>query len=344
MFKPELSGWATQLPRRQPNRQRHGPTVALLLLIPLITSGCSVKGMAVNSLADALAGGKGGSSVYLTDNDPILVGEALPFSLKLMETILQETPEHEGLLVAAATGFVSYAEMWVLRPARYMETTDLHGFRRGRERAKQMFLRARDYAGRAMEVRRPGIVPRLLMAPDSVVKEFKAEDIPAMYWFAAAHGRAIWADLSDAFLVVEAPAVTALLDRALELDEDWNRGALHELYMGIPAQLGGSHEKTLEHFAKAMEENGGMSIGPLVSLAESVHQPRQDREAFVRILNEALAFDPNAYPETRLTNILAQEHAEWLLSRTDELFWVEAGGRASQPASRRKGIPWLPVF
>ncbi|MCJ7627018.1 MAG: TRAP transporter TatT component family protein [Longimicrobiales bacterium] len=344
MLKHKPTGWTTRLPGRHPSRQPHVPTIAILLLIPLITSGCSVKRMAMNSVANALSGGEGGSNVYLTDDDPILVGQALPFSLKLMETILQETPKHEGLLVAAATGFVSYAEMWVLRPARYMEATDLHGFRRGRERAKKLFLRARDYAGRALEIRHPGIVPRLLMAPDSVMREFEAEDIPAMYWFAAAHGRAIWTDLSDAFLVVEAPAVTALLDRALELDEDWNRGALHELYMGIPAQLGGSHEKTLEHFAKAMEENGGMSIGPLVSLAESVHQPRQDREAFVQILNEALAFDPNDYPETRLTNILAQEHAAWLLSRTDELFWMEPGGRASEPASKRKGISWLPVF
>ncbi len=236
--------------------------------------------------------------------------------------------------MAAATGFVSYAEMWVLRPARYMEATDLHGFRRGRERAKKLFLRARDYAGRALEIRHPGIVSRLLMAPDSVVKEFEAEDIPAMYWFAAAHGRAIWTDLSDAFLVVEAPAVTALLDRALELDEDWNRGALHELYMGIPAQLGGSHEKTLEHFAKAMEENGGMSIGPLVSLAESVHQPRQDREAFVQILNEALAFDPNEFPETRLTNILAQEHAVWLLQNRRAV--LDGAGRAGIRAGIKK--------
>ncbi|MFH1764219.1 MAG: TRAP transporter TatT component family protein [Gemmatimonadota bacterium] len=324
------------------------PASSIHVLLPLLTllmvGGCSIKGMAVNSLANALSGGAGGSNVYLTDDDPILVGEALPFSLKLMETILQETPEHEGLLVAAAAGFVSYAEMWVLRPARYMEATDLHRFRQGRERAKRLFLRARDYAGRALEIPHPGIVPRLLRSPDAVVLELNREDIPAMYWFAAAHGRAIWTDLSDAFLVVEARAVTALLDRALELDEDWERGALHELYMGIPAQLGGSPEKTEQHFARAMELNGGTSIGPLVSLAESVHQPRQDREAFVQILNEALAFDPNDYTETRLTNILAQEHARWLLSRTDELFWMGPEERASEPASKRKGISWLPVF
>jgi predicted anti-sigma-YlaC factor YlaD len=294
------------------------------LAIPAVlccaVSGCSIKGMAMNGLADALSGG--GSNVYLTDEDPILVGEALPFSLKLMETVLQETPEHEGLLVAAATGFTSYAEMWVLRPATYREREDVQASRRGKLRAKALFLRARGYAGRALETRHPGIVDRLLRNPTEAVQDLRVEDLPAMYWFAAAHGRAISTDPGDAELLVQGRTVSALLDRGLELDESWDRGAFHELYIGIPGQLGGSPEKSEYHFRKAMEFNEGTSIGPLVTLAEVVHVQRQDRAAFTRTLEEALAFDPDAHPETRLTNVLAQEHAEWLLSRADELFWM----------------------
>jgi hypothetical protein len=295
--------------------------------------------MAMNSLADALSSQGDGGSVYLSDNDPVLVGEALPFSLKLMESTLQETPEHEGLLVAAASGFVSYSEMWVYRPARYLEDTDLQGSRKESARAKALFLRARDYAGRALEVRHPGIVPRLLRFPDSTVKELNAEDVPAMYWFTAAHGRAISLDPNDTELVVQATAVTALLERALELDESWNRGALHELYMGIPSQLGGSPEKSEQHFALAMEMNGGTSVGPLVSLAESVHLARQDRRAFTQTLQEVLAFDPNQYPENRLTNILAQEHAAWLLSKADELFWMTPETAPCDPPPHRRRMP-----
>lgn len=309
------------------------------LLFTLLLPGCSVKGMAMNSLADALSGQGDGGSVYLSDNDPVLVGEALPFSLKLMESILKETPEHEGLLVAAASGFVSYSEMWVYRPARYLEGTDLQGSRRETARAKALFLRARDYAGRALEVRHPEIIPRLLRFPDSTVGEFGAEDIPAMYWFTAAHGRAISLDPNDTELVVQATAVTALLDRALELDDGWSKGALHELYMSIPSQLGGSSEKTEEHFGKAMELNGGASVGPLVSLAESVHLARQDREAFTRTLNEVLAFDRYQYPENLLTNTLAQEHAAWLLSKSDELFWMPPAPETRKPNPNRRRIP-----
>jgi hypothetical protein len=317
---------------------RPHPWVALFLFT-LALQGCSIKGMAMNSLADALSGQGDGGSVYLSDDDPILVGEALPFSLKSMESILQATPEHDGLLVAAASGFVSYSEMWVYRPARYLEDTNLQASRRESARAKALFLRGREYAGRALNVRHPGVVPKLLRFPDSTVGVMETKDIPAMYWFAAAHGRAISLDPSDAELLVQATAVTALLDRALELDESWNKGALHELYMSIPTQLGGSPENSETHFVRAMELNGGASVGPLVSLAESVHLARQDRDAFTRTLQEVLAFDPDQYPENRLTNILAQEHATWLLSKADELFWVAPAPDPKHPHPNRRRFP-----
>lgn len=316
------------------------PWVALLLF-PVALQGCSVKGMAMNSLADALSGQGEGGSVYLSDNDPVLVGEALPFSLKLMESILAETPEHEGLLVATASGFVSYSEMWVYRPARYMEDTDLLGSRRESARAKSLFLRGREYAGQALEVCHPGITARLLRFPDSAVAELEADDLPAMYWFAAGHGRAISLDPNDAELVVQATAVTALLDRGLELDEGWNKGAFHELYMGVPSLLGGSPEKAEEHFARAMELNGGSSIGPMVSLAEAVYLDRQDRPAFTRILNDVLAFDPDQFPDTRLTNVLAQKHATWLLSKADELFWMTLEPETQDQPQFLRRIPWI---
>jgi hypothetical protein len=160
-----------------------------------------------------------------------------------------------------------------------------------------------------------------------------------MYWFTVAHGRAISLDPNDTDLVVEASTVTALLDRALELDDGWNEGALHELYMGIPMQLGGSPEKAEEHFSRAMELNGGASVGPLVSLAESVYLVRQDREAFTRALDEVLAFDPDQYPKNRLTNILAQKQATWLLSKADELFWADPASKDHPKHPHRRRFP-----
>lgn len=54
----------------------------LLLAFAAAACGCSMKKIAVNKLGDSLASG---GDTFASDDDPDLVGEALPFSLKLME-------------------------------------------------------------------------------------------------------------------------------------------------------------------------------------------------------------------------------------------------------------------
>ena len=57
-------------------------------------SGCSIKKIAVNSLGNALSNG---SSTFAKDDDPELVGDAIPFALKTMESLLEISPRHRGL-------------------------------------------------------------------------------------------------------------------------------------------------------------------------------------------------------------------------------------------------------
>ena len=69
------------------------------LVFCLLATGCSIKRIAVNKLGDALAGG---GTTFASDDDPDLVKAAVPFSLKLMESLLAESPRHKGLLFATA--------------------------------------------------------------------------------------------------------------------------------------------------------------------------------------------------------------------------------------------------
>lgn len=299
-----------------------------LMGFALMSQGCSVKGMAMNALANSLSGG--GAGVYLTDDDPILVGQALPFSLKLMETILQETPEHEGLLVATASAFVMYGHGWVQQPATEIQVQNFTLAQAERARAKKLFLRGRDYAGEALELKTSGILLDLRTDAASAVTRFDKEDVPAMYWYAAALGSAISADKNDMHLVADLPIVSALANQALILDEGWNAGAIHEFLMVMDgADPAGAGETGVEaHFQRAMELNQGRSIGPLVSLAEGLCVQEQDRERFTRLLQEALAFDVDVYPETRLANLISQSHARWLLAETDEFFFADGEERS----------------
>ena len=61
------------------------------LVLSLAGSGCSVRRLAINKLGDALSGSGG---AFASDDDPELVKAAAPFSLKLMESLLAESPRH----------------------------------------------------------------------------------------------------------------------------------------------------------------------------------------------------------------------------------------------------------
>mgnify|MGYP006309743197 CR=1 FL=1 len=93
----------------------------LLVLLPVFLFGsCSIQKMAVGAVADALGGGTTGGTSLTGDNDPELVGDALPFALKLYEILLEETPEHTGLLLTTGMGYVMYANAFVWTPADMM--------------------------------------------------------------------------------------------------------------------------------------------------------------------------------------------------------------------------------
>ena len=87
-----------------------------------VLPACSVKRIAVNKLGNALASG---GTTFTSDEDPELVRDALPFSLKLIESLLAESPRHRGLLLAAASGFTPYAYAFVQEEADEIQDSDL---------------------------------------------------------------------------------------------------------------------------------------------------------------------------------------------------------------------------
>ena len=82
-------------PRRR-SWLRSSVLAGALGVLVLAALGCSAKRVAVGAVADALGGTGGGS--FARDDDPELVRDALPFGLKLQETLLETTPDHRGLL------------------------------------------------------------------------------------------------------------------------------------------------------------------------------------------------------------------------------------------------------
>src|ERR1700676_42270 len=94
---------------------------AALILAAMVLSSCSVRKYAINRVGDALAGT---GTTFASDDDPELIRSAVPFSLKLVESLLAESPKHEGLLLAASRGFTQYSYAFVLEDADELEDVD----------------------------------------------------------------------------------------------------------------------------------------------------------------------------------------------------------------------------
>jgi predicted anti-sigma-YlaC factor YlaD len=294
--------------------------LGLVLLAAPLAAGCSVKKMAINTVGDALAEG---NSVYATDEDPDLVREAVPFGLKLIESLLVQSPRHRGLLSSATSGFTSYAYAFVQQEADFVEAEDLERATHLRTRAKKLYVRAIDYGLRGLEVDLRDFRNQLRQDKDAAVAQAGTRHVPLLYWTANAWGAAISIAKNDSSLTADQSLVEALMRRALALDETYEAGSIHDFFIvweGGRTSVGGSVDKARQHLARARELSRGRRVSPLVSFAETVSVGTQNQKEFEQLLQEALAFDVNSATEFRVVNILAQRRARWLLNRAGELF------------------------
>jgi predicted anti-sigma-YlaC factor YlaD len=297
------------------------PVRALCLCATLVAvSGCSLKTMAVKTVANTLSES---GDVFSRDEDPELVREAIPFALKLYESLLESVPRHAPLLVATCSGFTQYAyafvetDAMVLGDERHAEATAL------RDRALKLYLRARGYCLRAMDVRWRGVGERLLADPVAALTRAERADVEMLYWTAASWGAAISLGLDQPELAVDFPVVRALAERALALDETWSKGALHELMISLdslPEALGGDPKRARQHFERAVALQKGQAPGPYVALATGVSVPERNRGEFEKLLAQALDVDPNADPSMRLATLITQRRARALLAQIDTRF------------------------
>jgi predicted anti-sigma-YlaC factor YlaD len=241
----------------------------------------------------------------------------------LIESLLAESPRHQGLLLAAASGFTQYSYAFVQQEADEMEPRDLGEAERLRKRARRLYLRARNYGVRGLEVRHRDFNSSLRQNPKQTVEQASRVDVPLLYWTAASWGAAISISKDDPELIADLPAVEALIDRALQLDENTTReihGFLITYEPSRPNGKGDPYQRSRGHFEKALALSSGQLASPLVALAEAVSISKQDRKEFESLLRRALAIQVDAKPEWRLANLVMQRRARWLLSRTDELF------------------------
>ncbi len=299
--------------------------ISIIISVCIFSTGC-LKKIALKKVAGALTAE--GGTVFTGDDDPQLIADALPFTLKTYESLLEALPEDDNLLLATGKAFCMYGYAFVQIPADTISDTRIDEKNAHYLRAKKLHLRGYNYLCRALEVRHPGFIALLDSdKTDSALSLTTVEDTTLIYWTGAALMCAFTADKFDMKIAVNMPKAVALMNRLLEMNDTYGNGSVHDFFISyygsMPASMGGSEEKSREHFARSIDLSKGQSVGPYVALATSVCVAKQNIKEFKGLLNKALAIDVDKNLSNRLANIISQHKAEWLLDHMDNFFLIE---------------------
>ena len=161
-------------------------------------------------------------------------------------------------------------------------------------------------------------------AIDTII--FTEDDLYDLYWLGAAYGGLIKSSRGDPFEIVKLPKIGKILNAASSINHEWNNGALHSALLAYTStRVDLSDEKLIEiadkHFELAISLSDSLDASPFVTYAESIDKKFQNRNMYIKKLAHALSIDVNIKREMRLGNIISQDRAKWLLTKTDEYFF-----------------------
>ncbi len=264
--------------------------------------------------------------VFLSEGDTIIAETALPVLIKASEVALAGFPHDRSAAITTASLYVMYASAFVIGPADLLPDEAFEEKRIASRRAEALFKRASRLLEPILESRAPGILSAPREARARLVQRYAREDVPLLYWSAAALLGAFSVNPLGFGGAKNIETAMDLLARADELAPGWNGGAIDELFMNLyaslPPYLGGSVEKAEAAYARALAHSNGTSASVHVSYALALTVPRDDYPAFKAALTKALALDPDLRPESRLANTLAREKAEKLLAHPERYFFT----------------------
>lgn len=273
--------------------------LALALLLATGLGGCSLSKVSAN-----LQYG------ILDNDDPQLVGEALPAYMVTIDGLLASWPDDVGLLRTASSLSSAYATLAV---------TD-------RERGKKYSSRALELALRAAceeEERACNLRTEAFPGFEAFIRDADEDALPMLFAVGGAWAGYIQQNSDDWNAIAELARVQMLFERIIAIDPGFERGMPH-LYLGVinsilPPSLGGKPEVAKAYYEQAIERSGGKNLFAKMMYAKQYARLLYDRELHDRLLNEVVAADPKAHGMT-LTNVYAQEEAKRLLAGADDYF------------------------
>lgn len=321
----------------------------------LFSSCATVEKLALKQVSRMFAGSDGDSGTigaFLEDDDPEYVGEALPSLMKTLEILVRKTPDEPGIHFTTGMICIMYANAYIQGPASMLPSDEFEKQSQEMKRAKRMYLRGRDYLLKGFDLKYPGFREQLLSDQfDLAFSRVVAEDAQNLYWCGAGWLAMYSCDPLDMGTGATAYRGTALLLKAMQMDDALNGGAIHDILMPLYAAMPGmilsvqvkspqlksyydtyyterkvgmdSRERAIYHYRMAIFYSEGKLPGPYITYANTFSVPEQDPESFRTMLKSALAINPDENKSNRLMILLSQRKAAWMLEHIGDYFILD---------------------
>lgn len=233
-------------------------------------------------------------------------------NLFLLEGLVRTDPKNEKLRLNAAMLYFSYAF------SSHEETDPAY--------ASQLYLKGVAH-GKAALMKNGKLAPDWSVPFEEFERSLpalRARDVPAAVWTAANWAQFISLHLDSTAVLRDIPKVTALLDRAAELDGSYFQGLPHvmigSLHAFRPPMFGGSPEKSKASFETAFAVAGDSFLLPQYFYARYYLYRVQEAEEFARLLETVVATRDAGEDPYRLLNLIARRKSATLLGEIDALF------------------------
>lgn len=276
----------------------------------IILNACSMGQIVARSSLSIL---DSGNVAMNRETDLELARAAIPANLKLLEGLILELPDNADLRLQAAQGFYGYAY-------GFIEDED-------HERASGLYRRCQEHALHALSLAGLPAADVFSLPLRELERRLAAlgrDAVPALFWSGTCWARWIDMNRNDPQRLAELGKAVTLVQRVLELDENYYHGSAH-LFFGVyygakPPMLGGDFKRSREHFEKGRAVTQGKLLLADMLQAQYLARQEQDRRQFHERLTAVINAAPDIYPQMALINAIARKKAKQLLDHEEDLF------------------------
>ncbi len=284
-----------------------------IAVVALTAFSCSLKKMAVRQATGFFTESR---KVFEQETDLEIAETSIASNLKLLEAMQVHDEKNDDLNLLIAEIYSAYTLSFAedkMEQAEADKKDDevVHQ----RKRAKMLYLRARDYAGKVM-------LP--LIETDDLAKvteqqlqqklaKLDKDSIAPVFWYAFAWGSSINVDREDTQALSELPKIEIMMAQVKAWDEAYYfAGAwlFEGVYFGARNEMmGGDPARAKEAFEKNIRLTQGKMLISHYFYARTYCIFAQDKACFDRNIAAVLDAPDDIHPGQRLANALAKKKA-----------------------------------